>query len=94
MCNKQLNLKTKKKILTLFSRAKIGLLRLLRKRDIKLYSDFKRKRFIREKCFKLNYSIPANSMKDPVEFLRMHKRKKHQKNLMIPSDQPQQFCGQ
>ena len=60
----------------MFSRAKTGLLRLLRKRDIKLYSDIKRKSFIREKYFTLNYSIPTNSKEDSVELLRMHKRQK------------------
>lgn len=44
------------------------------KRNIKLYSGIKRKDRS-DKCFKLNYSIPSNSMKDPVEFLKMHKRK-------------------
>jgi len=64
----------------LFSRAKTGLLRLLRKRDIKLYSDIKTKSFIREKYFTLNYSIPTNSMEDSVELLRMHKRQKQKQN--------------
>ena len=75
MLNKKLNLRIRgKEILTLFSRAKTGLLRFLRKRDRKLYSGIKRK-VHSDKCFKLNYMIPANSMKDPVEFLRMQKRK-------------------
>lgn len=64
----------------MFSRAKTGLLRLLRKRDIKLYSDIKRKRFIREKYFTLNYSFPTNSMEESAELLRMHKRQKQKQN--------------
>lgn len=47
---------------------------------MKLYSDIKRKRFIREKYFTLNYSFPTNSMEESVELLRMHKRQKQKQN--------------
>lgn len=34
-----------------------------------------RKRLISEKYSKFNYSIPTNSIKNPIEFLRMNTKK-------------------
>lgn len=64
-----------KDIFILFFRVKIGLLRFLRKKYIILYSDIKRKRFISKKCFKLNYLVLVNLMKDFIEFLKRYIRK-------------------